>query len=213
MKPGATMRPVASKTSASAAERFAPVFKMRPPSNRTSKKASVLVAGSRTRPFLISSIRSFLCRMWRVDRSSADQMVEKSHAHGEAIGHLIEHARLRTIRYGGINFEAADHRSRMENECIVPREPQPLRGELVAENVLLGGERWFVNSFRLHAQHDDHVCAVERFFNSRRAPQAACQVVELARHPHRWSAECDPRAELAEQMNIRAGHAAVQDIS
>ena len=43
--------------------------------------------------------------------------------------------------------------------------------------------------------------------------QAGRQVFELARDPHRRAAQRDSRAEFAEQMNIRAGHAAVQDVA
>src|SRR5271154_2221099 len=109
MKPGATIMPFASKISAPCAERFAPVFEMRSPSRRMSSGASVLLAGSRTRPFLIRSIRAVLCGMRRVNGRASDEMVEQCHAHGEAVGHLFEHAGLRAVGNGRIDFKAANH--------------------------------------------------------------------------------------------------------
>ena len=85
MKPGATIMPAASKISASGAARFVPIFAMRGPSIKTSCVASVLLAGSRTRPFLISNIRSFLGLRFirrRLDGRAADEMVEQGHADG-----------------------------------------------------------------------------------------------------------------------------------
>ena len=46
--------------------------------------------------------------MGRVGRSAADKMVEQGHANGEAVGDLLEHAGLRAVGDGGIDFEAAD---------------------------------------------------------------------------------------------------------
>ena len=37
--------------------------------------------------------------------------------------------------------------------------------------------------------------------------------LQFARHPHRGAAERDLRAEFAKQMDIRAGHAAVEDVA
>ena len=39
------------------------------------------------------------------------------------------------------------------------------------------------------------------------------ELFEFARHPHRRAAERDPHAELAEQVNIRARHAAVKNVA
>src|SRR5580658_4031596 len=105
MKPGATIRPLASKTSARSVDKFAPTREMRPASRSISSAASVLLAGSRTRPFLIRSIRAILCGMGRVRGRAADKMIEKGHADGEAVGDLFEDAGLRAIRDGRIDFE------------------------------------------------------------------------------------------------------------
>src|SRR5579862_600115 len=213
MKPGATIRPLASKISAPSAERFAPTREMQSPSRRTSSGASVLVAGSRTRPFLISSIRAVLCGMGRVHGSAADQVIEKRHAHGEAVGHLLEDAGLRAVGNSGIDFEAANHRAGVQHEGVGAREAQALGRELIAEDVFLGGERGLVKALGLHAQDHDDVGAIERVFDAGGAAQARGHIFEFARHPHRGAAERDARAELAEQMNIRAGHAAVENVA
>ena len=55
-KPGETMQSEASRTSASPASMRSPTVAMRPSSINTSRGASVLEAGSTTRPFLISNL-------------------------------------------------------------------------------------------------------------------------------------------------------------
>src|SRR5579871_1467104 len=124
MNPGTTTRPFASKISAPEAERSAPTFEIRLPSSSTSSGASVLDAGSRTRPFLIRSIRAFLCGMWCVHRSTGDEVIEQRHAHGESVGNLFEYCALRAVRDGGINFQAANHRTGMQNQRIGARKLQ-----------------------------------------------------------------------------------------
>src|SRR5690348_5498182 len=118
MKPGVTMSPFASKISASGAERFAPTLAIFSPSRSTSSAASVLPAGSRTRPFLISSIRAFLCGMRSVGGRAADQVVEQRHADGEAVGDLLENAGLRAVGNRWIDFKAANHRSGVQQDRV-----------------------------------------------------------------------------------------------
>src|ERR1039458_7263229 len=185
MKPGATTMPLASNISAPGAERFAPIFEIRSPSRSTSSAASVLLAGSRTRPFLIRSIRSVLCGMRRVRGRACEKMVEQCHAHGETIGDLFEHARLRTVGHGGIDFEASNHRARMQDEGFGTREAQTLRGELVAGDVFLGGKGRLVNALGLNAQDHDDIGSIERLFDARCAANPWRKAFELARHPHR----------------------------
>src|ERR1700730_5549793 len=100
MKPGATIKPAASKPSASLGVAIFPagassfIFA---PSRRTSRAASVLEAGSRTRPFLTSSMRGILLiggaailgrqglghRMGAVFMRAGDQQKQKRHANGD----------------------------------------------------------------------------------------------------------------------------------
>src|SRR5215470_15415289 len=113
MKPGATMRPLASKISALRESREslpgAATSAMLPPSSRISSEASVFDAGSRTRPFLTSSMRGILyiggaaiARLGRftggmrtVFGDAYGKQVEQGHANGDAIGDLLEDAGLR----------------------------------------------------------------------------------------------------------------------
>src|SRR2546425_5637137 len=91
MKPGATINPVASKTSAPWGTLPFPdgatscIFS---PFRRTSRAASVLEAGSRTRPFLIRSIGGFLGfhferRMRVALGSSGKEEIKNGHARSE----------------------------------------------------------------------------------------------------------------------------------
>src|SRR5580692_10393755 len=101
MKPGATIKPVASNTSASAGAAIFPtgatslIFS---PSNNTSSVASLFVAGSTTSPFLIRSMGGFLglhFERWVSVRfrSAVDEQIKDSHAHRHAVGNLFEDAR------------------------------------------------------------------------------------------------------------------------
>src|SRR6202011_5253360 len=121
INPGATISPAASNTFASLAigESFpvAAISAMRSPSSSTSMTASVPVAGSRTRPFLMRSMRGVLYflsiagvfligrppvprrqRFGRLLRvifgTPSHQPKQQRHTHGDAVGHLLEHARL-----------------------------------------------------------------------------------------------------------------------
>ena len=113
IKPGATIRFLASKISAPWARAAScpcgATAAMRSPSSRTSRGASVPLAGSSTRPLLISSMRRIPFRR----RVRADHQKQQGHAHGKPVGHLLEHARLRPVGHGGIDFQAANHRPRM----------------------------------------------------------------------------------------------------
>ena len=100
-----------------------------------------------------------------------------------------------------------------KHERLRLRQPQALRRELVLQNIFFGGNRRFVDTLRLHAQHDDHIRAVQRFFDSQYAAHVRRQALEFARHPHGRPAQRDPRAELRQQVNIRPRHAAVQDVA
>src|SRR3989442_1241098 len=133
MKPGATIIPPASKMSVpGGAPTFpgGPTSAMRSPSRNTSLTASVLLAGSRTRPFLTSSMRGFLglrlCRRVRdIIGSAANEQIQDCHAHGHAVRHLFKHAGLRPVGYLGRYLDAAIHRPGMQHDGIRLRAPQP----------------------------------------------------------------------------------------
>src|SRR5499425_1509597 len=139
MNPGATTRPAASSISPRVSapddpappvpDRFAPTRAILPPSTSTSSVASVPLAGSITRPFLISSIRFFLRRVRRIRRRAPYQLVQQAHPHRQAVGHLFQDARLWPVRYRRVDLQAANHRPRMQHERVALGQPQPIFGE------------------------------------------------------------------------------------
>src|SRR5712671_4653787 len=218
MKPGATTRFAASKISAP----FARVASwpcgataaMRSPSSRMSRGASVPVTGSITRPLLISSMGRIL--FGRRVRSAAGHQKEQCHADGQSVGDLLQYAGLRPVRDGGIDFKAPDHGSGMQHEGVGPRKAQALWRELVLQDVLIERQRRFVQPFLLYAQRQDHVSAFQRFRNARDAANRSArrtQAFEFPRQPHRGTTESEAASEFREQVNVRARHAAVQDVA
>src|SRR5215467_7618270 len=194
MNPGATIMPDASKTSASFLRSNFPGLPRSwiwSPSRSTSRAASVREAGSRTRPFLISSIflrvpflwNGFRCaRLLRAVRGTAivcdglgggrmralfadDEQVENSHAHGDAVGDLLEHTGLRAVGHVRGDFNAAVHRAWVQDERVGFGALEAFRVQLVAVNVVVGGDGCLVLALGLHAQHDDHVGVFQSFFN------------------------------------------------
>src|SRR6266481_6357518 len=177
IKPGVTTRPVASKTSAPFAREIFPgaaISDMVSPSRRTSRTASVLDVGSRTRPFLIRSMRRFLgfgvgfhfkSRM-RAFRGADHQQVENGHTSGDAVGDLLENGGLRAVSNFGSNFHAAVDRPGMKNQGFGLREFHALGVELIKQDVIALRKRWFMQAFGLHAEDDDHVGALKRFFDT-----------------------------------------------
>src|SRR5579862_7587699 len=214
MKPGATIRPLASNTSAPLEDsRFAPTWAMRSPLISTSSVASVFVAGSRTRPFLIRSIRTILCGVGRVRGRAADEVVEQGHANREAVGDLFEHAGLRAIGDGGIDFEAADDGAGVQHERVGLREQQARGRELVLRDVFVWSERGLMEALGLHAQDRDDVGAAEALFDAMHDANAGREFFEVARDPHGGATERDFDAEFGEQVNIGTGYAAVENVA
>src|SRR5437899_2924464 len=165
MNPGATIRPVASKTSAFCRVTIFPagatsfIFSS---SNRTSSGASVSLAGSSTRPFLIRSIGGFLGfhfkRRMRIGFcSAADEEIKNRHSYGDAVGDLLQDAGLRSIGDLRRDFNAAVDRPGMKDDGVAVGAPQPLGVELVEKNVIVGGKRGLVQTFGLDARHEDDV--------------------------------------------------------
>src|SRR3984957_17062309 len=107
--------------------------------------------------------------MWRIRRRAAHEMVEQRHAHSEAVGHLFEHARLRAVRDARINFETANHRTGMQDDCLGFRKAQALGRQLIAQDIFLGCNRWLMDTLGLHSQYYDRVVSIERIFNSSHA--------------------------------------------
>src|SRR5271156_906737 len=140
-------------------------------------------------------------------------MVKKGHANGQTVGHLIENAGLRSIGDTWIDFQAAIHRTGMQNQRIGTSEPEPLGRKLKLQNIFFGGERRLVQALGLHAKDDDYLGAVKGFVDARNATNIWRERFQFARYPHRGTAQSDVCAEFAEQMDIGARHAAVQDVA
>src|SRR5262245_2641256 len=105
-KPGATIRPEASKTGTSAVSAL-PILLTLPSRIRTSVTVSSLRAGSTRRPFLIS--RSM----------SPQQQIKYGHAYSDTGRHLVEYDRVRTISDIGRNLNTPIHRSGMHDDHII----------------------------------------------------------------------------------------------
>src|SRR5579859_3546905 len=165
INPGATISPFTSNISAPVPVPIFPasatslIFS---PSSNTSRAASVLLAGSTRRPFLISSIRGFLWfrferRVRPAFRCPCNHQVQDGHTHGHAVGHLLEHARLRPIGHVRRNLDPPVNRSRMQHNRVSMCAPQPLCIQLIEQDVIVRGKRGIVQPLGLHAQHNNDV--------------------------------------------------------
>ncbi len=133
------MRPVASKTSVEESWAIFPgcaTSAILSPSRRTSRGASVCVAGSMTRPFSTRSMRRVLfCILGRLFsgllrfgngmpfrfgffRAAHQEQVEQGHAHGDSIGDLLEDAGLRAVGDFGSDLDAAIHWAGMKDDRV-----------------------------------------------------------------------------------------------
>ena len=162
------MRPEASKTWISADEEILPsgaISLTRSPSRRMSRVESVFVAGSRTRPFLINSMRNFLhfasCFFAesgvRVFSGAGGEQIEDGHAYGDAVGDLLEDGGLRAVGDFGSNFGAAIDWAGMKDERIGLGEFHTRGVQLVEKNIIVVRERRFEEAFGLDAKDDDDV--------------------------------------------------------
>src|SRR6266850_1718682 len=233
MKPGTTINPVASNTSAPGAAWTLPgcatstIFS---PSIRMSRGASVLVAGSITRPFLTSSMRRvlFICRaatflgrrfrhrMSAILVRAGDEQEKQCHSNRNAVGHLLEHAGLRPVRNFWRDLDPAINRPRMQNDCTRLRASESRGIQLVSQHVILGRDRRLMLTFRLYAKHKHHVSAFKCLLDSKDAPDRHARradLLQLARNPHRRAAQRKLARELAQQMNVRTRHAAVLQVA
>src|SRR5580700_4189617 len=184
MKPGATMRPVASKMSLEEFGAIPPgcaTSAILSPSRRTSLGASVCVPGSMTRPFLTRSMRRVLfCIRGRpfpgllhfgsgmrlFFRAAHKEQEEQRHAHGDSVGDLIEHAGLRAVGYFGSDLDATIHGAGVKNDGVGFGAAKPLGVELIEKNVIRGGKRGFVKALGLHAKNENDVGIFESFFDA-----------------------------------------------
>src|SRR5580704_3164853 len=205
MKPGATMRPVASKISVEWSRAIRPggaTSAILSPSRRTSRGASVSVARSMTRPFLTRSMRGILfciggrrfpgllhfgSGMRLLFRATHKKQEEQRHAHGDPIRDLLEDAGLRTVSDFRSDLHPAIHRAGMENDGVGLGEAQALGAELIEKNVVCGGKRGFVKALGLYAENQHDVGIFQSFFDSEDAANRSAgraNAIQFARNPH-----------------------------
>src|SRR4051794_20641972 len=104
MKPGATIIPPASKTSAFGEERLGATPAIRPSTISTSATRSVFDDGSITLPFLITI------------GMLSNHLFEHRHAHRNAVFHLIQDHGALEIRHFAGEFPAPVDRTRMHHD-------------------------------------------------------------------------------------------------
>src|SRR5580700_7680254 len=141
MNPGATRSPAASIVSPLGAEEESfvdsagAIRAIRSPSIQMLRFASVPLAGSITLPFLMSSMgRSSRIFGFRAGRNHDK---EHGHAHGKAVGNLLQNAGLRAIGYSRIDLQPANHRAGMEHQGVRAGDLEPLRRKLIKQDVLV----------------------------------------------------------------------------
>src|SRR6267142_1311025 len=233
MKPGATINPVASNISTFCGAAIFPAgstSRTVSPSRSPSMAASVLDAGSRTRPFLTRSMRRvlFICRaatflgrrfrhrMSAILTRTGDEQEKQRHSNRNAVGHLLEHAGLRSVRNFRGDLDPSIHWSRMQNDRARLRVAQSRSIKLVSKHVIFRRDRRFMLPFGLHAKNKNYVRTFERLLDSKDAPNGYARradLFQLARNPHRWPAECELAPEFAKKMNVRTRYAAMLQIA
>src|SRR5271169_6728082 len=124
ISPGQITRPrdISTTAASASATRLFPTRAIRPSSISTSNMPSRPLAGSMTRPPLSS----------RFDMTAllhtARQKVEHGHAHGDAVGDLLENDGIRTVGDLGRDLDPAIHRPRMHDDHVGLRALHALHG-------------------------------------------------------------------------------------
>src|SRR5260370_8326640 len=134
----------------------------------------------------------------------------------DAVRDLLQDARLGAISSLRRNFDAAIHRTGMEDDCIRLGATEAFGVELVKEHVIRGGKGRLVETLGLDAENEDDVRALKSFLDAEDAANRSAgrtDFLELARDPHRGTAECEAAAKFAEEVDIGASDAAVLDVA
>src|SRR5882762_4775029 len=132
--PGHTHRPEASRTRAPAGAAARPwpgsrLSAIRPSAISRSMTASVLEAGSTTRPPLIS----------KPAKGSSREKIQDGHPDGHAVRDLLEDDRVRTVGHGAVDLDAAVHRPGMHDDDVRLGAPRAL--EVQTEQVVVLARR------------------------------------------------------------------------
>src|SRR5882724_10681317 len=207
MKPGATINPVASNISTFCG---AAIF----PAGAT----SLIVSPPRSTS-MTASVLDRLClrhRMSAILTRTGDEQEKQRHSNRNAVGHLLEHAGLRSVRNFRGDLDPAIHWSRMQNDRARLRAAQSRSIKLVSKHVIFRRDRRFMLPFGLYAKNKNYVRTFERLLDSKDPPNGYARradLFQLARNPHRWPAECELAPEFAKKMNVRTRHAAMLQIA
>src|SRR6266478_8134132 len=108
------------------------------------------------------------------------------------------------------NFDAAIHRTGMEDDCIRLGATEAFGVELVKEHVIRGGKGRLVETLGLDAENEYDVRAFKSFLDAEDAANRSAgrtDFLELARDPHRGTAKCQAAAKFAEEVDIGASDA------
>src|SRR5271169_3972991 len=203
-KPGATTRPAASTTSAPFAAILSSTFATTPSRRRTSSVWSRLRDGSTTRPPLRSTASLIAAR--------SDQEIEDGHAHRDAVLDLVEDDRVRPVRDGGVDLDAAVHRARVHHDRVLFREALPFgcQAELL-EVLLVRREAEAASALLLDPQNHHDVGPFDGFLEARH--DARAPALDLDGEERRRTEERDARAHLRQKGHVRARDAAVRDVA
>src|SRR5262245_15915393 len=109
IKPGQMTNPAGTSiTVASSAGRSWSTRATRSPSMRTSRRPSIPLAGSMTRPPLSS----------RFIAGASRQEIQHGHTHGYTVGHLVQNHRVRAVGYFGGDLDPAVHWTRVHDDHV-----------------------------------------------------------------------------------------------
>src|SRR5580704_4539511 len=162
---------------------------MRPASIQISRAASVPLAGSSMRPFLMCSMSGSFGLIGF--RAGGQHDKEHSHAHRQAVGNLFQDARLRAIGHGGIDLQAPNHWSGVKHKRTRAGNLEALGRKLIQHDVFVERQGRLMQPLLLHAQNNDHVGSLERLLDPRAAPHAVAKALKLTGQPHGWAAESE----------------------
>src|SRR5690349_1171479 len=203
MRPGTTPRPAGTSiTVAPSTGRSRPTLAITPSVIRMSNAPSSPLTGSTTRPPL-SSFFMF---------GSAGEQVQHRHPDRHAVGHLVEDHRVGAVGHFGGNLDAPVHRTRVHDHHVRLRESQPRLGHAEHLEVLAQrGEIGALHAFELNPQQHHHVGVGHSFVHVARDVDA--EPPDFRRNERRRTTDPDLGAHLREQVNVRAQHAAVQQVA
>src|SRR5262245_32963607 len=201
-KPGATTSPFIARTFASPGAMSCATFAIDPSSHRTSRTASVFVAGSTTRPPLSKSFMS---------GPSSREQIEDRHADRDPVGDLIQDDGGGTVGDVARHLDAPVDGPRVHHDRIALRAAKALLGQAELLEVLTDlREEPPLLTLELDAQHHYDVAALQRRVHARGDRHAHPR--ETEREQRRRARDHDVGAHLLQEVDVRAHHAAVGDV-